>query len=300
MQKYNLFYFFKLFPDELSCRRYLEQRLWPNGNPVCPHCGNTHKIYRYKNGKTFKCADCGRQFQVTTGTVYENSNLPLRTWFLTFYILSVSKKGISSIELSKTLGITQKSAWYLLHKIRYAMKNAESKQLQGVVEVDETYCGPRKPRYRGAKRGRGTSKQGVFGALQREGDVFITAVPDTKRRTLEPIIKERVKKGSTIFSDEYGVYGRLHKDYDHHTVNHGIKEYARGNVHVNSLEGTWRHLKAVLYGTYHRPSRQHLSLYLAEFAHSFNLRNSTVEARFQKSLRIINSRVSYKDIVPRI
>lgn len=244
--------------------------------------------------------ECGKRFQVTTGTIYQKSKIALRKWMLASYLLAVSKKSISSIELSKALGITQKSAWYLLHKIRYAMKNAESKQLQGVVEVDETYCGPRKPRYRGSKRGRGTDKAPVFGALQRKGDVFITTVPDTKRKTLEPIIREQIEKGSTIYSDEYGVYRRLYKDYDHHTVNHGIKEYARGSIHVNSLEGTWRHFKSVLMGTYHRPSKQHLDKYCAEFSQNYNTRNDTVEARFQKAIHLTNLRVTYKDIVPRI
>ena len=299
MNKYTLLYFMEKFPTEQSCREHLEKIRW-NNKPVCPHCGNSQKIYRYSDGKLFKCSECGKRFQVTTGTIYQKSKISLRKFFLTSYLIAVSKKSISSIELSKAPGITQKSALYLLHKIRCAMKNAKCKQLQGVVEVDETYCGPRKPRYRGGKRGRGTSKQGIFGALQREGDVFITAVPDTKRRTLEPIIKERVKKGSTIFSDEYGVYRRLHTDYDHHTVNQGIKEYARGNVHVNSLEGAWRHFKSVLMGTYHRPSKQHLDKYCAEFAQNYNTRNDSVEVRFQKSLRLINSRVMYKDIVPRV
>nr|UWG82532.1 MAG: Protein of unknown function (DUF2089) [Bacteriophage sp.] len=123
-EKYNLFYFFKQFPDEESCWKYLEKRRWGN-TPICPHCGNAQKIYRYKNGKTFKCANCKKQFSVKTGTIYENSNIPLQKWFIATYLIArsiLSKKGISSIELSKTIDITQKSAWYLLHKIRYATK----------------------------------------------------------------------------------------------------------------------------------------------------------------------------------
>ena len=138
---YNLFYFFKQFPDEEACRKYLEkQRL--GDTPVCPHCGNTQKIYRYKNGKTFKCAHCKKQFSVKTGSIYENSNIPLQKWLLTSYLKDISKKEISSIELSKAIGVTQKTAWYLLHKIRYMLKHRNSNnQLRGIVEVDETYVG---------------------------------------------------------------------------------------------------------------------------------------------------------------
>mgnify|MGYP000064364714 FL=1 len=169
----NLFYFFKQFPDEDSCRKYLEKRRWGN-TPTCPHCGNAQKIYRYKNGKTFKCAHCKKQFSVKTGTMYENSNIPLQKWFLTSYLIALSKKGISSIELSKTIGVTQKSAWYLLHKIRYAMEHRNSdNQLRGTVEVDETYVGGKKK----GKRGRGSeNKTPVFGAVQRGGPYQMRSV----------------------------------------------------------------------------------------------------------------------------
>ena len=122
---YNLFYFFKQFPDEDACRKYLEKRRWGK-TPVCPHCGSAQKVYRYKNGKTFKCAHCKKQFSVKTGTIYENSNIPLQKWFLAFYLISLSKKGISSIELSKAIGVTQKTAWYLLHKISYMLEHRNS------------------------------------------------------------------------------------------------------------------------------------------------------------------------------
>ena len=293
----NLIHFFTLFPDDLSCRKYLEQRLWKNGVPICPHCGHSEKIYRYKNGKLFKCACCKKQFKVTTGTIYENSNIPLRKWFLAFYLLAVSKKGISSIELSKTLGVTQKSAWYLLHKIRYMLKNKEShRMVSGTVELDETYIGPRKPRIRGSKRGRGTDKQPVFGALQRKGNLYITPVPDTKRKTLEPIIREKVQAGTTIYSDEWWAYKQLYRHYTHRTVNQGTKEYARGDVHVNSLEGAWAHLKRSLMGTYHRPSKKHLDKYCAEFQFNYNTRNQSPGNKFRQTISKNNLRVKYKDI----
>ena len=208
-EKYNLFYFFKQFPDEDSCRKYLEKRRWRD-TPTCPHCGYTQKIYRYKNGKTFKCAHCKKQFKVTTGTIYENSNMPLQKWFLTFYLISLSKKGISSIELSKTIGVTQKTAWYLLHKVRYMLEHRTSdNQLRGIIEVDETYIGGKMK----GKRGRGSeNKTPVFGAVQRKGRLSITPVENTRRKTLEPIIYRCIKNGSSIMSDEWWAYTKLGKD----------------------------------------------------------------------------------------
>lgn len=257
-ESYNLFYFFKQFPDEESCRRYLEKRRWNNA-PVCPHCGNSLKIYRYKNGKTFKCARCGKQFKVTTGTIYENSNIPLQKWFLAFYLISLSKKGINSIELSKTIGVTQKTAWYLLYKIRYMLEHRNSgNQLCGTVEVDETYVGGK----RKGKRGRGSeNKTPIFGAVQRKGRLSITPVENTKRKTLEPIIHKRIKGGSHIMSDEWWAYNRLDKDYKHSVVKHRCREYVHGDVYTNTIEGVWAHLKRSLMGTYHRASKEHISKY---------------------------------------
>ena len=275
----NLFYFFKQFPDEDSCRKYLEKRRWGN-TPTCPHCGNAQKIYRYENGKTFKCAHCKKQFKVTTSTIYENSNIPLQKWVLTFYLISLSKKGINSIELSKTIGVTQKSAWYLLHKVRYMLEHRNSdNQLRGTVELDETYVGGR----RRGKRGRGSeNKTPVFGAVQRGGRLSITPVPNAKRKTLEPIIHKRVKKGTRINSDEWWAYTKLCSDDVHDVVNHGRKEYVRGKIHTNTIEGAWSHLKRSIMGTYHRPSKEHLSKYCAEFEFTYNTRKKTPLAKFNQ------------------
>ncbi len=291
---HDLFYFFKQFPDEDACRRYLEKRRW-GGTPACPHCGNAQKVYRYKNGKTFKCAHCQKQFSVKTGTIYENSNIPLRKWFLAFYLISLSKKGISSIELSKAIGVTQKSAWYLLHKIRYMFEHRNSdNQLRGTVEVDETYVGGRGK----GKRGRGSeSKTLVFGAVQREGRLSITPVENAKRTTLEPIIHERVKSGSRIMSDEWRAYTELGKDYNHSVVKHRRKEYARGDVHTNTIEGAWAHLKRSMMGTYHRPSKAHLSKYCAEFEFIYNTRKKAPTAKFNQIIDKNLIRAGYADIV---
>lgn len=292
-EKYNLFYFFKQFPDEDACRKYLEKRRW-DSHPICPHCGNAQKIYRYKNGKTFKCAHCHKQFKVTTGTIFENSNLPLQKWFLTFYLISLSKKGISSIELSKTIGVTQKTAWYLLHKIRYMLEHRNSgNQLRGIVEVDETYVGGKKK----GKRGRGSeNKTPVFGAVQRRGRLSITPVENTRRKTLEPIIHKRIKGGTHIMSDEWWAYTKLDTDYEHSVVKHKVKEYVRGDVHTNTIEGAWSHLKRSMMGTYHRPSKKHLDKYCAEFEFTYNARKKSPLAKFNQIIDKNLIRVGYSDI----
>lgn len=290
---YNLFYFFKQFPDENSCRKYLEIRRWKD-IIKCPFCGNHQKIYRYKNGKTFKCSHCKKQFKVTTGTLFENSNIPLQKWFLAFYLFALSKKGISSIELSKTIGITQKSAWYLLHKIRFMLENRKSENLlKGTVEVDETYVGGKKK----GKRGRGSlNKTPVFGAVQRRGRLTITPVNNTRRSTLEPLINSSVKEGAHIMSDEWWAYSKLDKAYKHSVVKHKHKEYVRGNVHTNTIEGAWSHLKRTIMGTYHRPSRKHLSKYCAEFEFSYNSRKKSPIERFNNIVDKNLISVGYRDI----
>lgn len=237
----------------------------------------------YRDGILYRCVECDKQFRVTTGTIMQNSNLPLRKWFLAIHLITVSKKGISSVQLAKHLGITQKSAWNLAHKIRECLGNGTfNKQLKGTIEVDETYIGGK---HRFGKRGRGSqNKTPVFGMLERDGTLKIMPVENTKRVTLEPIILESVKKGSKIMSDEWGAYNHLHKHYIHKVVNHGIKEYARGEVHVNSLEGFWSILKRGLKGIYHRPSKKYLSNYCGEFEFRYNNRKKCLELQFNAAL----------------
>jgi len=285
----------KLFPDEASCRKYLEDRLW-NNVPKCPHCGNVQKIYRYKDGKLFRCAKCNKQFKVTTGTIYENSNIPLQKWMYAYYFIAASKKGISSIELSKLLGITQKSAWYMFQKIRSTMEQQKpDNQLEGIVEVDETYVGGKR---KFGKRGRGSeNKAVVFGAVQRKGDLLIIPVKNAKRKTLEPIILRKVKTGSNIMSDEWKAYSHLCKNYIHETVKHKEKQYVReGDIHTNTIEGAWSHLKRNIVGIYHRPSKKYLPKYCAEFEFNYNSRNDSPEIKFKKIIGKGQTRVSYKDI----
>lgn len=292
LTKFDFYSFIEKFPDEQSCRDYLELRLWKN-KPVCFHCGNDEQIYRYKDGKHFKCPACLKQFQVTTGTVFQNSNLPLRKWFLAIYLIGTNKKGISSIQLSKALGITQKSAWHIAHKIRIMLSQGNEKMLSNVVECDETYIGGKKK----GKRGRGSeNKTPVFGMLQRGGRLIITPVEDTKRKTIEPIIHASVKRGTQIMTDEWWAYSQLDKYFKHGVVKHKVKEYVSGDIHVNSLEGAWSLLKRSIRGVYHRPSKKHLEKYCAEFQFKYNTRKDTEQLRFGKAISKSKVKVWNKNI----
>lgn len=286
--------YFQKFSTDEACREYLINKHWKNG-PVCPYCKNTEKIYAYKSRQhVHKCSDCERQFTITTGTIFADSNLPLHKIFLAYYLISTHKKGISSTQMGRLLGISQKAAWYLCHKIRCSFKRTETKKLSNIVEVDETYVGGKKK----GKRGRGSeNKTPVFGMLQRDGELIIMPVTDTKRKTLEPLILMNVKGGTYIMSDEWWAYTKLYQNYKHAFIKHGEKEYVRGIVHVNSLEGAWSLLKRSIRGVYHRPSRKHLGKYCDEFQFKYNTRKQSDFERFEKAISMSNLKVSQKHIL---
>ncbi|WP_291909078.1 IS1595 family transposase [Chitinophaga sp. CB10] len=289
----SLIEFLERFKDDDDCREYLVQMRW-RGVPECPHC-KSKKVYEYQSRPIYKCRDCNKQFRVTTGTIFESSNLPLRKWFLAMYLLSSNKKGISSMQLARELKITQKSAWYLAHKIREMLNNkAALKKLRGVVEVDETYVGGKR---RGSKRGRGAEhKTPVFGMLERNGTLRIMPVEKVNGKTLKGLISGNVVRGTTIMSYEFKAYNGLSKFYIHKVVQHGIKEYVNGDAHVNSLEGAWSLLKRSIRGIYHRPSRKYLDNYWGEFEFRYNTRKKCIEMRFTELMKCSKIRLKHIDI----
>jgi transposase-like protein len=226
----------------------------------------------------------------------------LRKWFLTYYLISTTQKGISSIQLSRQIKITQKSAWYMLQKIRYAnVQRMYGELMEGTVEADETYVGGKR---KFSKRGRGAEhKTPVFGLLQRKegkknSQVRMWPVENVKGKTLKGIIKENVKKGSNMMTDEFRSYWGLSKEYKHKTVNHGAKEYVKGNVHTNGIENVWSHFKRSIRGIHHCPSRKHLEKYCAEFQFRFNTRDMVDINRFRKAIQGAKKSVKYRDITP--
>lgn len=286
--------YFRNFSTDEQCREYLIGKFWSNG-PVCPHCGNLGKIYVYKTRDLCKCAECKKQFSITTGTIYADSNLPLHKMFLAVYLITTSKKGVSSTHLGRLLGISQKSAWYLAHKIRSSFKRTSTKKLSKTVEVDETFIGGRKKGF--MYKGRSVAhKTPVFGMIERKGELIIMPVINTKRKTLEPIILGYVEKGTKIMSDEWWAYTKLKRYYEHEMVKHRAREYVRGNVHTNSIEGAWSQLKKALNGTHVRPSRKHLAKYCDEFQFKFNTRTLKDFERFEKAIQLSQIHIKQRHI----
>ena len=291
----NLLDVAKRFPTEESCREYLEQIRW-NGKPVCVHCGNTEKIYRIKNNTLLKCSACKKNFSVKVGTIFEDSHIELQKWFFAMFIHSAHKKGISSCQLAKDITVTQKTAWFMLQRIRLAMETKSfMKPLSGIVEADETYVGGK---YAG-KRGRGSeNKTPVFGLVERKGDVRTQPVKRVNKETLQGIIRDSVVPATTIMTDEWLAYRGLSDTYTHKVINHGKKEYANGNIHVNTMENFWSLLKRGIFGIYHHVSDKHLYRYCNEFGFRHNSREITDANRFEITVsQSEGKRLMYKNLI---
>lgn len=295
----NLKQLFDTFKDEATCKAYLEQQRW-NGNVECPFCAAT-KVYKTNRG--FKCADkfCAKKFSVTVGTIFENSKVGLVTWFASIYLCTSSKKGISSLQLSRQLGITQKTAWFVLHRVREMLKDKAPSMLRNVVEVDETYVGGKNKNRHADKRKKdsqgGAGKTPVFGAVQRHGKVITKVVPDTLHSTLLPNMVAMVEEGSIMVSDQfYRTYKPILSNYHQVVVKHSDGEYVRGAFHTNTIEGFWSLLKRGIYGIYHQVSPKHLQRYCDEFASRYNSRDIKDHERFTLSLQNSEGRLKYDQL----
>lgn len=270
------------FHDADKAREYLEDLRW-NGEPVCPHCGGIEKIYPIK-GKTarpglYKCGDCRKQFTVTVGTVFENSRVPLNKWLAATYLMASSKKGVSSKQLERTLGVTYKTAWFMSHRIREAMREDNNSPFGGsgqIVEVDETFYGrDTSVKPKGQKKGRGYHhKHKVLSLVERGGRVRSEHVPAVNADTLRPILDEQIAEDSIVYTDEAAQYTKtktpMFKNHDY--VSHGIGEYVRGNIHTNTIEGYFSIFKRGMKGIYQNCGEQHLKRYLCEFDFRYNYR----------------------------
>ena len=292
--------FQKEFSTEEKCREYLEQQRW-NGTPACPFCGSLN-VHRFPNGKIFKCREkqCRSKFSVTVGTIYENTKLPLTKWFLATYILSVHSKGISSLQLAGWLGITQKSAWHLNHRIREMLTDKAPELLEGIVEVDETYVGGSLKNIHSKKKEalKGLdNKTMVFGAVQRDGKVRVKVIPQTNLENITKAIDEFVVPESFMVSDEHHAYNKVGQKFKHRKVNHRAKEYVRKEdilVHTNNIEGYWNILKKQIDGIHHSVSPKHLQRYCNESSFRYNNRKTFQDERFAAALANCNGSLKYK------
>lgn len=311
----NLKELFAAFKDEDVCRQYLIQQRW-NGEPECPYCGHK-KVYNIENGKRFKCAnsECYKKFSVTVGTVFHASNIPLTTWFPAMYILASHKKGISSIQLAKDLGVTQKTAWFMMHRIREALKEDYPELLSGTVEADETYMArkyasdykglpPEQVEYIRNNRQNKKNKGAVLGIAHRETKtVHVTAFDDNNSLNVRSEIKKHVKEGSNLMTDESLLYRAGLEEYNRKAVFHSKKEWLRIegelSVHTNLVENFWSVMKRGVYGTYHQISFKHLQRYCDEFSYRYNTRKIKDNERFELTLKRVEGRLSYKTLVQR-
>ncbi len=289
------------FHDEAEARKHLEKIRWPNGT-VCPHCANTERISKL-NGKSqrpglYFCGKCREQFTVTVGTVFERSKIPLDKWLLATHLICSSKKGMSSHQLHRMLGVTYKTAWFMAHRIREAMKPGTDGKMGsggGIVEVDETYWGNNER----AKKN-SADKMKVVTLIERDGKARSFKVGSVNSRTLGAILDKHVSKDAHLMTDELRVYKRPGREFaSHGVVNHSAKEYARGAAHVNTTEGFFSLLKRGLVGTFHHVGEQHLQRYVTEFDFRWNSRKIEDSERGDSALAGVGGkRLLYRDPDP--
>jgi len=285
------------FGTEEKCRAILEELRWPDGIR-CPRC-NGVKNSRIHERDQFDCDTCRHQFSVTSGTIWHDTHLPLRKWFIAIYLTVESKKGMSANQMKRVLGVSYKTAWYLCHRIRAAMTELDPTLLNGTVECDETFIGGR---VRGKGLGKGAYLQNkgiVIGAIQRGGKVRLQVIDRTDRKTLHRFIKDHTATDTeVIITDDWRAYrGIGDHDTNHEVVNHSAKEYVRGDIHTNGIENVWSLLKRSVTGTYHKLSVKHLDAYLDELEWRFNNRENPYLFR-DTLIKLINSEnLEYKSLI---
>ena len=287
--------------SDAACKDFLEKQRWADGDVVCPYCGEHHCVRR-TDGR-FRCKHCRGNFSVLVGTIFESTKLPLQKWFMAMYLLSSHKKGISSHQLARDIEVSQKSAWFMLQKIRTLFEQ-DSMELEGEVEMDEAYIGGQekfKHESKKTEHNQGRSlktKSAVFGMVQRDGAIVAQKTPNTQGKTLLPIIRQFVKPNSRVFTDEYiGYHSLTESEYEHSVVFHKDKQFVIGDAHTNTVEGFWSQLKRSIFGIYHFTSAKYLQRYVDEAVFRYNTRDMKESERFAIMFERSIGNVYYEDVL---
>jgi transposase-like protein len=294
----SLYEFFSAVPDEQAAIDYLKSIRWAKGE-FCPFCGHD-KVYGFAKGKMagrqWKCAQCREKFSMRTGTIFEDSRIPLRKWLATIWIITSHKKGIASTQLAKDIDVTQKTAWFMLHRLRHAARTRSfNRPLRGLVEADETFMGGKDKNKHQHRRGK-DQKVAVFGMLEREGE--LRAQPVASLKDVKHQIVANVEKGAHLLTDEWPGYVAVDKHVTRHSVDHSKGEYVRKFfVHVNGIEGVWSLLKRQIYGIHHFVSAKHLHRYVSEVVWRYNRREVKDTPRMSEFLTRLDGRLTYKFLI---
>ena len=298
------------FADNDAAIQFVADMRWPDGEQACGKCGSVAEHYFMKTRKRWKCRDCRHQFSVKVGTIFEGSPIKLSKWMPAVWMLANCKNGISSYELARALGVTQKTAWFMLHRIREAMKDEDFRMFDGEVEADEVYIGGKAKNMHIEKRKRvikgtgGVGKVAVMGLLERPRGAAHSLVrtmilDETTRARMQGEIRKNIEPGASIYTDQHGGYYGLAKDYMHEVVDHA-SEYVRGRVHTNGLENFWSLVKRALHGTYVSIEPFHVFRYLDEQAFRFNTRAANDGQRFVRLVKhVVGKRLTYDELTGR-
>lgn len=287
--------------NEKLCIDFFAAMRWENGEAICPNCKGTENTF-LATRNVWKCRNCKKQFSVKVGTILEGSNIPLDKWICGIWLIVNAKNGISSYEIHRAIGITQKSAWFMLHRIRAAMQTGSFEKLSGDVECDETFIGGKAKNMHKSKRekkiqGRGSvGKTAVVGMLRRKGEVRAKVIENVDRETLHAEVRNHVEQGSNLYTDEWRSYRGLDEDYIHEVINHA-ECYVKDHVHTNGIENFWSLLKRTISGTYVSVEPFHLGRYIDEQSFRFNERKGKDKDRFLKAVsQISGKRLTYKQL----